>query len=217
MKKLFFLYFTFLSLISFAQEPEQKAEPSLQIKKFKHSVKISAGLPIILSNEPFRKSMDGIYSVNGCADFSIYQPIIAGVFYNLSMFDNAEQKGNKGRRPDVTKGFIQSAGVSIGYEKFIEDNKVISITANCGYSWLNYKKSISFTDTVTNLLRTEALNFGITAAYSIVIEESGAIGFFLSYRYADSVFEPKKIDFLYDESEKKIQFMTLGIVFVLGY
>ena len=219
MKPFFFFLFSFFFLLSssFAQEPEPVAEPPLQIKKFRHSVKICAGLPVILSNVPFRKSMDGIYSVNGNADFAIYQPIIAGVFYNLAMFDNAEQKGNKGRRPDVTKGFIQSAGVSIGYEKFIDDNKVISVTANSGYSWLNYKKSISFTDTVTNLLRTEALNIGFTASYNIVIEETGAVGFYISYRYVDSIFEPKKIEFTEEESDKKIQFLTLGVSFVIGY
>lgn len=211
-----FVFFLFSFYLN-AQETEEEVLPLSQIKQFKHSVKAGAGLPVILSNYPFRKTMDGIYSVGGSADFTIYKPVIAGVCYSYSMFDNAELKGNKGRRPDVTKGFISNAGVSIGYEKFINEDKVISVSANSGYCWINYKRAVSFTDTVTNLYRTEALNVGVTASYSIIIEETGGIGFFISYRYIDNIFDPKKVLFTYEGSRKKTQLLTLGVLFTFGF
>lgn len=220
MKQLLFFVFVncqLLFLNCFAQDTEEIPQPPSQIKQFKHSIKAGAGLPVILSNSPFKKTMDGVYSVNGSADFSLYKPIIAGVYYGYAMFDNAELKGNKGRRPDVTKGYFSSAGASIGYEKFISENKVISISANSGYSWINYKRAVSFTDTVTNLLKTEALTMGITASYSIIIEETGGIGFFVSYRYLDNIFEPKKILFVAEESEKKTQILSIGVLFLFGF
>lgn len=212
--RLIFLFFPFQ--VNAQEEGELPPEPS-QVKQFKHSVKAGAGLPVIVSNYPFRKTMDGVYSVGGSADFTVYKPVIAGVYYGYAMFDNAELKGNKGRRPDVTKGFISTAGASIGYEKFIGEDRVLSVSASSGYSWIHYKRAVSFTDTVADLYRTEALNLGITASYSIVIEETGGIGFFISYRYIDNIFEPGKVLFVYEESKKKTQLLSLGILFTFGF
>lgn len=217
LKAILFLVFTcFICDNIFSQEiPDEP--PTMQVKQFKHSVKAGAGLPVILANEPFKETMEGVYSVLGSADFSIYSPLIVGVYYGYSMFDNAELKGNKGRRADVTKGFFSIAGASMGFEKFIDENKVISACISSGYSRIKYKRSISFTDTITNLYQTEAFNLGITTSYSLVIEETGAIGFFASYRYIDSNFKPEKVQFLARESEKKTHLLTVGILFIYGY
>lgn len=200
-----------------AQDAEELPPEQSQVKQFKHSIKAGAGLPVIISNYPFRKTMDGVYSVGASADFTVNKPVIAGIYYGYAMFDNAELKGNKGRRPDVTKGFFSTAGVSIGYQKFVREDRVISVSANSGYSWIHYKRAVSFTDTVTNLYRTEALNLGITASYSIIIEETGGIGFYASYQYIDNIFEPGKVLFVYGESKKKTQLLSLGILFTFGF
>lgn len=218
MKRFLFLIFFFHWFSLPAQQPaDEVPEPPPDVKQYRHSVKLAAGLPLILFNAPFRKAMDGIYYVNGAVDFSLYKPIIAGVYYGYMMFDNADLKGNKGRRPDVTKGFFSIAGASIGYEKFIDHNKVITCSVNSGYSWIHYKRSVSFTDTVTSLLKKEALNLGITAGYKIVIEETGGIGFFISYRYLDYIFEPGKLMLIYQESRKKTHLLSLGVLFSFGF
>lgn len=161
--------------------------------------------------------MDGVYSVNGSVAFTVFRPLIAGVNYGYAMFDNAELKGNKGRRPDVTKGFISSAGAIVGYEKIFGEDRVVSVTANSGYSWIHYKRAVAFTDTVTNLFRTEALNFGLTASYSIIIEETGGIGFYISYGFVEDVFLASRILLVAEESRKKTQLLTLGVLFTFGF
>lgn len=216
-KSILFLIFMLLFSPAFLSQEPSEEPPALQIKQFKHSIKLGAGLPVIISNEPFRESMDGVYSVQGQADFSIYKPVTAGLYYGYAMFDNAELKGNKGRRADVTKGFFSTAGASLGYEKFIDENKLLSISVNSGYSWIRYKLSISFTDTVSNLHRTEAFNLGLTAGYSLIIEETGGIGFYASYKYIDTVFNPAHLGFSNALNDNKTHLLTLGILFLFGY
>ena len=218
--KLIICFITSLWYIStgFSQETlEPVVSGHTPVKQYKHSIKAGAGLPLIISNVPFRNAMDGIYSVHCAADFRLHRPVVAGLYYNYAMFDNADLKGNKGRRTDVTKGLFSSAGISLGYEKFISENKVVSVTGNSGYGWIDYRRSVSMTDTVSNLYKTEALIFGLTAGYSIVIEETGGIGFYLSYRYVNDSFDPAKVLLIGEGSVQKTQFLTLGVIFTYGY
>lgn len=180
---------------------------------FRRSVKIGAGIPVVVATESFRSLMKGIYTVHGVFDMTIVKNLILGAEGGNSMFDNA----NFRLKPDVTKGYFTTAGIRTGYEKFLSETSLLTAVLEGGYSWLNYRLSKNINDSVFYLMDEQALQFSCTISYNVIIEETGGVGGFIRYNVIDSTFDPKALKLTGDKTEGLYQFVSLGIVFMLGF
>lgn len=206
-------FLTLAYIIALYHFPKLYSQEDNNKSMFRRSVKVGAGIPVIVSSESFRSLMKGIYTVNGAFDMVLFNNLLVGIEGGNTLFDNS----NFRLKPDVTKGYFTTAGMRIGYEKFISQTSLITVVAEGGYTWLDYRLSNNTKDSTFNLMSAQALQFSCTVSYNVIIEETGGVGGFIRYNVIDSTFDPKLLKLIGDKTEGIYQFISMGIMFMIGF
>ncbi len=210
--KYIFLILTFLVVNALHSQ-----ENSL-INNPKNSFNLELGFPGTLANDAFRKQYNGLINVKTAYTRNIFKNIIIGAYGDMYSFDSSNSDSAQiSTKRQLLKNISYSYGALLGFQKKYDNKSTLSVYINVGYTHSEFKRVEVISDKVLNSYKDNGANYGISANWTILIEETFGVGPYIGYQLNRMVYEPGKLEVTANRNLKNKQQILFGLAMNFGF